>query len=296
MKWQIPAKTFFLGEYVAITGGPALLVTTSPCFELTLSPQPGLSGIHPESPAGKLWKQTDIHTHGLQWRDPYQGLGGLGASSAQFIGAYLAIKHLQNIPPCAEELLVKYYKIAWQGNGLRPSGYDLLAQSLGGFVSINQNKGEKESYTWLFVDVAFILMHTGKKLPTHEHLYTAQLPKSLTPLGDIVKIAKHALATADSEAIIAMVNAYQQQLEQLNLVAEHSLEIIRCLQNDTNILAIKGCGALGADVLLLLVRPNHLQVMVEKISRLGFTVLSTSEDLYTNRALIENKPTKTLEI
>nr|WP_256594408.1 hypothetical protein [Legionella pneumophila] len=57
MKWQIPAKTFLLGEYAAIAGEPAILLTTSPCFTLTLTENAKLEGIHPESPAGLWWQK-----------------------------------------------------------------------------------------------------------------------------------------------------------------------------------------------------------------------------------------------
>ncbi len=95
MKWLIPAKTFLLGEYAALAGQSAVLLTTSPCFELSLSKEAGLHGIHPDSPAGRWWKENAQSEVGLQWHDPYQGCGGLGASSAQFLGAYLASMYLQ---------------------------------------------------------------------------------------------------------------------------------------------------------------------------------------------------------
>ena len=37
MKWRIPAKTFLLGEYAAVAGESAIVLTTSPCFELSLA-------------------------------------------------------------------------------------------------------------------------------------------------------------------------------------------------------------------------------------------------------------------
>ena len=49
--WTIPAKTFLMGEYAALAGESALLLTTTPHFELSLTDNPGLHGIHPDSPA-----------------------------------------------------------------------------------------------------------------------------------------------------------------------------------------------------------------------------------------------------
>ncbi|WP_206753639.1 hypothetical protein, partial [Escherichia coli] len=64
MKWQIPAKTFLLGEYADIAGEPANLLTTSPCFALTLTENAKLEGIHPKSPAGLWWQKNQCHPFG----------------------------------------------------------------------------------------------------------------------------------------------------------------------------------------------------------------------------------------
>lgn len=97
MKWLIPAKTFLLGEYAALAGASAILLTTYPCFELTLTSKNNqLSEIHPKSPAGVWWQQQHLD-HGLIWNDPYTERGGLGASSAQFLASYLASCFLKKI-------------------------------------------------------------------------------------------------------------------------------------------------------------------------------------------------------
>ena len=65
MKWFIPAKTFLLGEYAALAEASAIILTTTPCFELSLSSKKGLSGIHPKSPAGLWWQQQQCLNKGL---------------------------------------------------------------------------------------------------------------------------------------------------------------------------------------------------------------------------------------
>src|SRR4051812_39210067 len=106
MKWQIPAKTFLIGEYAALVGHSAILLTTTPCFELSLEPSEK-NFIHPESPAG-LWLKKQEANIKLTWKDPYQGQGGLGASSAQFLSCYLATCYLQNKTVELEQLLQAY--------------------------------------------------------------------------------------------------------------------------------------------------------------------------------------------
>lgn len=162
MKWSIPAKTFLLGEYAAVMEESAIVLTTSPCFELSLNHHAELSGIHPESPAGQLWQRKKQGDYGLSWFDPYQGRGGLGASSAQFIGAYLACSNSLHASPSADDLLNAYFEYAWNGEGLRPSGYDVLAQAKHGCVYINRRKHIIECYQWAFADIGFILLHSGK--------------------------------------------------------------------------------------------------------------------------------------
>jgi len=280
MKWSIPAKTFFLGEYAAIAGAPAIILTTDPCFELTLTDIPGLQGIHPDSPAGQLWTQQGQSDMGLSWYDPYNGCGGLGASSAQWLGAYHAIHHLQKKTMCRDDMLTAYFKSAWQGVGIRPSGYDVLAQSLHGCVYIHREQEQCLTYAWPFDDLAFILLHTGKKLATHHHLESLTMTTNIEPLVAIVESAKSAFELADSARIIDSVNAYHQCLLQQNLVANHSLSLIESLKKNRDVLAIKGCGAMGADVLLLLVPTHQLTEHYESFSASGLNILASSDDLH----------------
>ncbi|KTD25609.1 MULTISPECIES: mevalonate kinase [Legionella] len=296
MKWRIPAKTFLLGEYAAVAGGPAILLTTSPCFELSLTNDNRIQGIHPDSPAGLWWAHHRLPAQGVVWCDPYQGKGGLGASSAQFLGAYLASCRSLHIEPSHRALLDAYYQCAWRGDGLKPSGYDVLAQSQNRCVYINREQKTIQSYDWLFKDISFLLLHSGQKLATHYHLRSMSLPPKMNQLSATVELAQAAFEQANSEELVKAVNTYQQQLADLHLVAPHSLEYIEIFRSQPEVLAAKGCGALGADVLLLIVPSNYLKLKAKSLAVEGWTILATSENLYTGRALMKNKPYKTLEI
>lgn len=280
MKWSIPAKTFFLGEYAAIAGAPAILLTTTPCFELTLTNEPGLQGIHPDSPAGQFWMQQRPTDKGLLWYDPYHGRGGMGASSAQWLGAWYASNQLQKKQITQQGMLDAYFQSAWQGVGVRPSGYDILAQSLHACVFIHRQQEQCETYAWPFTDLAFILVHTGEKLATHHHLQALTLTSQMSTLAEIVQSAKSAFESADSTQVIDAVNAYHQHLFKLDLVATHSLHLMELLQKNPDVLAIKGCGAMGADVLLMLVPQNRLKENCNHLRTMKMDILATSEDLY----------------
>ena len=288
MKWSIPAKTFLLGEYAALADSSAIILTTSPCFELTLSQNPGLMEIHPESPAGIFWTQQGHADVGLQWHDPYQGRGGLGASSAQFVGAYLASMHLKKEEAHHQGMLKAYWRCATPGIGLRPSGYDVIAQSLSGCVYINRKKNLCRADPWPFQDIGFLLLHTGQKLATHHHLQ-AMPPLLLDPinrLSAIVDTAEEALLQVDSHQMIKAVQAYHEALAHMDLVAEHSLEHIDFFKHQPNILAVKGCGAMGADVLLLLTPALKLNAMRHQLSAMGWGILATNLDLYQGNELM----------
>ena len=296
MKWSIPANTFLLGEYAAIEGAPALVLTTSPCFELTLSHTAGLQGIHPESPAGRWWLKNGPVDMGLQWHDPYQGCGGMGASSAQFLGAYLASMLVQKKLLDQQEMLNAYLQCAYNGQGLRPSGYDVLAQSLSGCVYIDKRQDLCQTHPWPFQDIGFLLLHTGKKLATHHHLQTMVLPNQINQLAAIVEIAKTAFELVDSQRLVDAVNAYHQELAYLKLVADHSLQHLAFFKKQTDILAAKGCGAMGADVLLLLMPKGSQVSMSHQMLAMGWKILATSADLYVGPSLIQKNPAKRLEI
>ena len=252
MRWRIPAKTFIVGEYVALQGGPALILTTDPCFELGLLEEDTPSVIHEDSPAGQLIKKEGLHER-LSWHDPYHGLGGFGASSAQFLGAYYAQAFLKDKSVDRDALLNAYFDCSWSGEGLRPSGYDVLAQHMQGCVYLHREQNEYVSFAWPFLDVSFILIHTGHKLQTHQHLKQLILPDTMERLTSLVGMAKEAFITADAEQLIDAVNGYHTHLHQLQWVAPHTVSRIEQLRQDPDVLAVKGCGAMGADVLLVLV-------------------------------------------
>lgn len=287
MKWLIPAKTFLLGEYAAVAEASALLLTTTPCFELTLTSQRGLSGIHPESPAGLWWLKQNPE-QGVSWTDPYAGRGGLGASSAQFLASYLASCFLKNTAADLNHMLAAYYESSWTGKGLRPSGYDVIAQSQHGCVYINKQKKQIKSFDWPFSDVSFFLLHTGVKLPTHHHLQEVCLPDEIDYLSFLVDETKQAFEQVDSAKLIKSINNYHQKLSELNLVAEHSLKFINEFKQFPEILAIKGCGALGADVLLLVTSTDEAPVLTDRLKMHHWTILATEKNIHFQSQLINN--------
>jgi mevalonate kinase len=279
MKWNIPAKTFLVGEYAAIAEASAIILTTSPYFELSLTPGKDLTGIHPDSPAGVWWQKEQGSGYGLSWYDPYDNRGGLGASSAQFLASYLANCNLHNKIPDLNTMLTAYYQLSWSGRGLRPSGYDVIAQSQHGCVYINKQKKKIQSFNWPFENLSMLLIHTGVKLVTHHHLQLATLPSHINQLSAIADEARLAFIQLNPEKLIKSINDYHYQLAQLNLVAQHSLDIISQLKAYPEVLAIKGCGALGADILLVLTARQDSFFLSEELLSQNRSILATEKNI-----------------
>ena len=93
---RIPSKTFVLGEYSVLHGGPAILLASEPYFSLRLEEKnENKNPFHPLSPAGKLWElEPLLKTKSYLFSDPHHGLGGFGASSAEFIALFLQLNFL----------------------------------------------------------------------------------------------------------------------------------------------------------------------------------------------------------
>lgn len=279
MHWSAPAKTFLVGEYAALKGQSALLLTTTPYFELRSTEEPGLHGIHPHSPAGRWWAHCNLINQGLVWHDPYQEIGGMGASSAQFLMVYQACAQLQGCSVTQNQLIQDYRQFAAGDAGVPPSGYDVLAQMTQGCVYLNQQTGAYEQYTWPFTDLGFIVVHSQKKLATHDHLQTLRVSDIPDQLGELVDYAKTAFLTQTAYHLVEVVKAYHQILYEQGWVAPHSLQLIQRLYQETDALAIKGCGAMGSDVLLLLVRQTQLSQHIAHLLQTGWQILATNTTL-----------------
>lgn len=291
--WLIPAKTFLVGEYAALHHQGAILLTTTPCFRITLTQKPGLTGIHAESPAGRFWQansETTTTTFGLTFDDPYNGLGGMGASSAQFIGAYLATTFLKKQKPSLDAMLQSYWHFSYQGHGLKPSGYDLIAQSMSTFMAIHHQQRQYNPLNWNFQDIGFLLVHTNQKLATHVHLAQTQIQNDTTILHSLVLEAKKAILLQDSHALIAAVNAYHNSLDAMHLVGHNTLQLLTHLKKQSPILAAKGCGALGADILLCIVPKDALPAAKSCIEALELTCIASHEDLLQARTYDRHPP------
>lgn len=291
----VPSKTFLLGEYLALAGGPSLILNTQPRFECNVIAKKNLKnqGIETSSPAGKYLTLNSgfFANYSLDFKDPHQGKGGLGCSSAQFAMLSIfkevvikknacfpcdhsSIKKLINIP----FLLTAYRQVAWDGNGIPPSGADVIGQLFGGITYFDLANNSVEVYKWPFTDIDCFIIKTDTKLPTHEHLRTLKSFSSKC-LSNILNNAKHAFETTDATKFIDCVNDYYNELEKLNFVAKQTQALLSTLRNYDECLAAKGCGALGADVILVITEKNNINWLTEWLQTHNLTLISSSNEL-----------------
>jgi len=282
--FSVPGKSFLAGEYLAMKGGPSLLFASKPRFELhaktgteTKTKMGSVEGIHADSPAGLLIadNQEFFSRYDLKFVDPHEGRGGWGASTAQFLTAFVFNEwrescELETLKSLSiSRLLESYWKYAWNGQGYRPSGADMILQYKGSLTLFERLTGHVGVYGWTFSDIDFALIPTGKKLPTHEHL------KTLTDFdASAIEVAmagiRRALISGNSQAFVTGIKDNAQALQDLGFVTPYTQEVCQELLRKPGVLAAKGCGALGADVVL---------VVFDKTHREQFKNYVTSKDL-----------------
>ena len=288
LTFSIPGKTFLAGEYLALNGGPALIFASKPVFELTAvrSPEKSWPNWHPDSPAGAFLQQHADFFSGfkLNFSESYEGRGGFGASTAQFLAVYALWLFKEQSTLQMEtlldfrHLLSEYEKYAWNGEGTKPSGADLIGQLKGALTFFERSQGLISVKSWPFVDLDFLLVHTGNKLATHEHL------KSLSAFSDqglrrAFEKIKLSFETADSSQFIAGILDYAEELKHLNFTCEATLKILEKLKSIPGVRAAKGCGALGADVVLIVCQKSLAANVKAAVDKMNLACLTSAEQV-----------------
>ncbi len=281
---SVPSKTFLMGEYLAVFGEPSLLVTTQPRFCLRVFEGESNSVFHPESPAGRLLqkKPTDLS---LGFVDPYDGAGGMGASSAQFI---LVETFLND---CEESWQRTYREFRDLHSNLKypPSGADVVAQVKGGLSYFDPAENSVRVMKWQFRSLDFSLIKTSSKLATHDHLKSSnqlieKFEKSPERAAAALAVKNSVMALAENNArnFFSGFQSFSQILKKMSLAADQTLEFISKLEQELGkdiVLAAKGCGAMGADVICILHPPQDKIQIQNYCERNEFLYLASSNDI-----------------
>jgi len=280
----VPSKTFLVGEYSVLVGGPAVLLNTEPRFraEIKTVGEGLCAGIHPQSPAGRWVRQNraDFESVDFEFHDPHRGRGGFGASGAQFLMVWtwsqVAGKNLSDYQSLLEaEKAWKDFRSVFEQEANLPSGADVISQFFGGILWTRIAPFAVSSVSWPFLDLEFFILPTGKKIATHTHISNLD-PDGLFELRDRSARVCETLKNSQQTEFIQRLNEFSSELERQGKLADHSRVLVKSLLENENILAAKGCGALGSDVVLAIFEKEKASEVRTLVNDLGLEVLASS--------------------
>ncbi len=294
IRLRIPYKTFILGEYAILNGGLCLGAATEPFFEMKFFKKNNsdhyLSGdapiFHPDSPAGKfLLKNFAIFKNvDFEFLDPL-GIGGFGASTAQYLSLLIfreCIWKKRNLseltqPSSLQKIVDEYRALAVQDGARVPSGADLVVQLVGGLSWIDTNNWQVQKLNWPWAQASGFFVSTGHKLATHLHLqHLSQF--NTKELFQILEQSESAMKTNDFAHWLDSINNYASALSSMGLVTTETDLLLTQIGEWSGVLAAKGCGALGADVVFCVVQNEYQEEFVDLAERNELRIVATTEN------------------
>ena len=255
---SFPSKTFLIGEYAVMEGAPALLVNTQPRFQFDIQypVQKSFHPFHKDSPAGLFIEENKKVFSSVSIQHSQSYGQGFGLSGAEFNCVYLLETllgggSLENI--YCFDILEKYLSfLALMGN--TPSGADIVSQWLGK-VCIFSKPSIAESMDWPFRDLSFALIRTEENLQTWKHLENLK-QRDFSQLKEISFLALEALRSSSESLFLQSIQDYREELEVEGLTHPSTKKILQELDSHSEVLAVKGCGAMGAEVISVFFKKN----------------------------------------
>ncbi len=254
-KKLIPSKTFLFGEYGVLFGGPCFVLAHSPFFE-TLSVSKNKESqdsdldkvkVHKLSPAGKILLENNLE-NSLSLKDPHNFKGGFGRSTAEFVAALEETQKSFS----TKEAYDKYMSF-FKEDKVKPSGADLIVQLEKRSAYFTKNPFSYEVFDWPFKEVLLLLCHTNNKVETHDHLNKELQDLDFKDLIEISRKALKNLLEKDLKAFVLSLGHFSTEQERLGLLHENTAHVVRELNKREEVLISRGCGALGADVVAILI-------------------------------------------
>lgn len=279
INFSAPSKTFLAGEYAVLSGGPALVLSTGPRFTFTAKLGHGkISGLPAGSPAMKWVERQSslLRDWDLEFSDPHAGKGGFGASSAQFLFVHTLTSFMQiSVERALEGLdlktLLSDYKQLSGG-----SGADVLAQAVGQIARVAG--GEVSSLPWPYPELDFAIVRTGKKIATHEHL--AEVSRaSLESLTKPAIAVVESFGSASPQDFLQELRGFSNELRARGLQTPDTLKLREDLEKQPWCQLAKGCGAMGADTILVLFAPSDAVSVENYFAAQKLAVVARAKDL-----------------
>jgi mevalonate kinase len=174
--------------------------------------------------------------------------------------------------------LALYRELATGPHQRAPSGADFIAQLFGGVTLFDAHHKRVETQLWPFSDLSFVLIRTGFKLATHTHLQsTVEVPEA--ELRQMAQPAIEAFNQCRSDVFVQCTLNYAEVLRRCGLLAPKSEELIRDLILEEKFLGVKGCGALGADILIAFFSPSYEKDIVNHLATKGLEICGKSSEI-----------------
>ena len=318
-QFEIPSKTFVIGEYLALGGTASMVLATEPCF-IVRTTRDLSKNFHSHSPGGCLYKSLKQKV-GYSLEDPHKGFGGFGRSTAEYLSVFVhdlilkrsvsqpnqiscnplkeksgpvktepydrwgirefILNNLQEFVSTYKEHCIVHQPGALKESqhrtsgllGYKPSGADLVAQVCGGLCWYDGMNFSCQNLTWPFPGYEIFIFTTGYKQKTHEHLGNLE-NKNLKILIPALLSARASLEQANLKTFCESLNDYYDILGGLGLSDYKVRTGINHLRKQPEVLAAKGCGAMGVDTVLVVARLSD-RSRVEKLGgEQGFSLIS----------------------
>lgn len=278
MKYIVPAKTFLVGEYSALVGGSVLGLATGPGFEVTYSVEENAkNSFHPQSPAGILSQENQalLKNKKIEIADLFNNLGGFGRSTAEYLSVLIPL--LQTTTKDFSTIRRQYQEITAK-SGAKASGADLAIQYFGRVTVLDEERNICTPSDWKLKDHDFILVSTGQKIKTHEHI--SQIDSNrLQSFPKISNPIVNSYIQGSAAEFILGLKEWSTFLEAEGLTHPYSLELKAALQKNPDVICAKPCGAMGADVIAILCLKEKSPVLQQELLAMNLVIQGTSAEL-----------------
>jgi mevalonate kinase len=286
-----PSKTFLIGEYAVLNSSTALLLNTKPRFELEATRGSGkISGIPKGSPAWQWleYRSPLLNDWDLKFHDPHLGAGGFGASGAQFLLSHSFTTFLQRGSLRGPDL-----QAAWSDQQVlsdaKGSGADVIAQATGQVALVDCKSVSAEALSWPYVSLDFSIFKTAAKVFTHEHLekfkreLNSDLGRTRQQLEELSALTQACVENFRAEnaeaSFLKSFREFGQALRRFDLQAPETVKQLETLETKEWCLGAKGCGALGADTLLVIHEKARGTEVREFLRQNGLKYIASAEHL-----------------
>ncbi|MDR2267940.1 MAG: hypothetical protein LBD81_00625 [Holosporaceae bacterium] len=269
MIFSAKSKTFLVGEYAVLFGGGAVLLATDPEFQLIVnkidSREAILTGMIESSPGFLFFREyKSVFDHlEIKFLDPHGGRGGFGASSAQYVLLYKLYSHLTGKPIQLETFLNEYKHFAG-GGCVAPSGADCVLQLHNRHVYFDSRDNHLELLNWNFPNIEFAIFPTNTKVQTHNHIQNLPFI-DVSDLNVCVDGVKKSFLLGNVEMLSKNIMDFSHAIIKKKLAVKEVRHVIDLLLYTDGVLAAKGCGAMLADTIVVLLQKKKKKIVLEAI-------------------------------